>query len=408
MYYLNRRAKRIITFHNVLPDDIINSVPRIGCMESVSEFKKKIQEISNVFCFSTDLNDPKTVTVTFDDGMINQREVAGKILQECGIPAIMFVAGDVIGVAADDALVTDKILLWNRFASDDAVKEVFGVSPSRDELWVKYVQPAYREDWRSRGRGFLTRLEAVYPISEIVKSLPHEWVRLRLCGVTGAQIEELSQMGWKIGWHTKSHFPLGMLDSAAKRDELSSPAEYRSVVLSYPYGDIGAIGDESIRIAEELGYPCAVSNDPDFSSHRGKFFLMRMALPSNKYELHFVLSGLKYFIKHRKLLPKVGVCQGEDTGNGASGKVLDFQADPRSQQAQKHSERRGRDEPDRQKMPPPCRAQMWHRRRAKSWQSSALQIQTKNVIITDNKHESLIGAGQHHGGSVACWMAGCD
>ena len=208
MYYLNRRAKRIITFHNVLPDDIINSVPRIGCMESVSEFKKKIQEISNVFCFSTDLNDPKTVTVTFDDGMINQCEVAGKILHERGIPAIMFVAGDVIDVAADDTLVTDKILLWNRLAPDDAVRNVFNVLPSREELWVKYVQPAYRQDWRNRGREFLARLEAAYPISEIVKVLPPEWVRLRLCGVTGTQIEELRQRGWKIGWHTKSHFPL--------------------------------------------------------------------------------------------------------------------------------------------------------------------------------------------------------
>ena len=58
------------------------------------------------------------------------------------------------------------------------------------------------------------------------------------------------------------------------------------------------------EIAEEYGYPCALSNDPDYSPYRGRYFRLRMALPENKYELHMVLSGLKYFIKYRKLLPK--------------------------------------------------------------------------------------------------------
>ena len=305
MYRLNRRAKRIITFHNVLPDALIDGVPLVGCMNSSSEFEKTVDEVSRRFGFSTDLTDSHTVTLTFDDGLLNQYETAGEILRRRGIPAIVFVAGDVIDAEPLGTLVTDKILLWNQFAPDEAVKSVFGVVPSRNELWVKYVQPAYREDWRHRGRDFLEKLETAYPIVDIVRSLPPEWVRLRLSGVKREQLVELRKRGWKVGWHTKSHFPLGCMDNDAKRDELSSPEEFRDVVLSYPYGDIGAIGVESLEMAKELGYPCAVSNDPDWSPHRGRFFLQRMALSSNKYELHFVLSGLKYFIKHRKLLPRV-------------------------------------------------------------------------------------------------------
>jgi len=304
MYQLNRHSKRIITFHNVLPDEVAKGVPCIGCMESVSEFTRKIDEISKRFSFSTDLQDVKSATITFDDGMVNQYEVAGEILRRKNIPAILFVAGDVIDAMSDETLITDKILLWNGLAPDDAIKKVFGVVPSREELWVKYVQPEYRLDWQERGRKFLARLEEACPMSEIIKDLPPEWVRLRMGGVTKEQLDDLRQRGWKVGWHTKSHYPLGMLDSAARRDELSSPDEYRLVVLSYPYGDIGAIGEESLRLAEELGYPCAVSNDPDLSPHRGRFFLQRLALSSNKYELHFVLSGLKYFIKYGKLFPK--------------------------------------------------------------------------------------------------------
>ena len=310
LYRLNRKAKRIITFHNVLPDNLVSQVHPIGCMESASEFEVKLAEIGRRFSFSTDICDPSSVTVTFDDGLLNQYEVAGAILHRRNIPAILFVTGDVIGVNPASTLTIDKIILWNELAPDEAVEKVFGKVLPRDELWMKCTQPAYRSDWRNRGRTCLERLETAYPITEILKRLPHEWSRLRLSGVSEVQLHDLQQRGWKIGWHTKSHFPLGMLDREGKLDELSSPMEYRSVVLSYPYGDIGAIGEESLSIAKELGYPCAVSNDPDMSWHRGRFFIMRMALPSNKYELHFVLSGLKYFIKYRKLLPTIEVGQG--------------------------------------------------------------------------------------------------
>lgn len=307
MYWLNKRAKRIITFHNVLPDSLMRGLPNVGCMTTLGGFERVVDEIGKRFGFSVDLDDPKTVTLTFDDGLVNQCEIAGESLLRHGIPAIMFVAGDVIDATPADTLVTDKILLWNQFAPDDAVKAVFGVVVPRNELWVKFVQPAYRKDWQNRGRHFLSTLEQYCSVDSLLKSLPAEWVRLRLSGVSKKQLETLRQRGWKIGWHTKSHYPLGMLDHAARHDELSSPEEYRSVVLSYPYGDIGAIGEETLKLAQELGYPCAVSNDPDYSPFRGRFFLMRMPLPANRYELHFVLSGLKYFLKHRKLLPTIPV-----------------------------------------------------------------------------------------------------
>lgn len=302
-YWLNRRAKRIITFHNVMPDEL-QSIASIGVSESVTDFSAKLNEMAKHFSFSADLSDEKTVTITFDDGTINEYEVAGEILRERNIPAVLFVAGDIIDATPDKTLVTDKLLLWCNFAPDEMVEKVFGAKVARGVLWVKYVQPAYRRDWQNRGRNFLAELESVYSIKEIVKSLPHEWVRLRLSGVTQEQIETLRSRGWKIGWHTKSHYPLGMLDNDAKREELSSSPEYRSVVLSYPYGDIGSIGVESLKLVEKLGYPGAVSNDPNLSPYQGKFFAQRMALSADKYQLHLVLSGLKYFLKFRKLLPK--------------------------------------------------------------------------------------------------------
>lgn len=304
-YWLNRKAKRIITFHNVLPDEL-HSQGSIGVQESASEFREKVKVIASRFAISNDLNNPKSVTLTFDDGTLNEYEVAGEILREMNIPATLFVSGDIIDAEPENTLVTDKILVWCFFAPDEAVEKAFGVKVARDELWLKYVQPAYREDWRNRGRAFLSKLESVCPIGDLYSKLPREWVRLRMSGVTKENLKDLRKRGWDIGWHTWSHYPLGMLDSNAKRQELDSPKEYLDIVLSYPYGDIEAIGEESLKIAEDFGYPCAVSNDPYYSPHRGRFFLQRMAFwTTDKYEIHFELSGLKYFLQHRKLLPLI-------------------------------------------------------------------------------------------------------
>ena len=301
MYRLNRRAKRIITFHNVLPDDIYDSARPIGCMIKESDFKRQIAEISRWFRFSTDIFDASTATITFDDGLLSQYEIAARDME---FPGIVFVTGNAIDTSPDEALITDKILIWNEYAPDDAVQKVFGVTMPRNELWAKFVQPAYREDWRSRGREFLTRLDRAYPVSKLIASLPEEWVRLRLSGCTREHLADLKKRGWKIGWHTQSHFALAFLDAESKKEELAGPSEYRDVVASYPYGRMEEIGVDSLRIVKELGYPAAVSNDPDMSKFTGRYFLPRYPLHSNKYELHFVLSGLKYFLKYGKLLQK--------------------------------------------------------------------------------------------------------
>lgn len=305
MYWLNRHSKRIITFHNVLPNDL-QSVGAIGVSESIDEFARKIDEVSKRFGFSTDLNDPKTATLTFDDGTLNEYEVAGEYLRKRGIPAILFVAGDIVGADSEHSLVIDRILVWNQFAPDDAVKKVFGLVCPRDELWVKYVQPAYRKDALNRGHQFLARLEDACPVSALLEQLPPEYARLRLAGVTRNQLDDLRARGWKIGWHTWSHYPLGVLDEEDRRKELGAPDEYQSTVLGYPYGDIGSIGEGSLSLAEDLGYPCAVSNDAGYSPFRGRYFMRRTAfLTANKYEIHLELSGLKYFLQHRRLLPRM-------------------------------------------------------------------------------------------------------
>lgn len=95
-YFLNRHRKRIITFHNVLTDDIFEANVANGVSCSLSQFKTIIDEIAKHFPFSLDLGDARTATITFDDGYRNQADVAYPYLLSKRIPAYLFVSGDLL------------------------------------------------------------------------------------------------------------------------------------------------------------------------------------------------------------------------------------------------------------------------------------------------------------------------
>lgn len=256
-YWLNRRAKRTLTFHNVLPDDMMGvNGASVGITISLSDFKKIIGWIGERFLFSVDVDDPKTATVTFDDGYKNEYVIAGKWLMEQGIPAILFVSGQVINAAPEKCLAVDMA----------------GLERSDVKL----------------------------------ADLPKEVRTLRYAGVTDDDIQNMRAHGWRIGWHTYSHRTLLPMSIEEQRQELTAPKEFLNEPMSYPFGMWDAVGKETLKVAEEIGYPCAFSNDDYYTpALRGNFYRIRFSPHCDKYDVHFLLSGLKYFLQSFRLLPRV-------------------------------------------------------------------------------------------------------
>lgn len=281
-YWFNRKAKRIITFHNVLPDFMfVDDLPN-GVSNSVSSFRSIIEEVGKQYDFSVDFFDARTCTITFDDGYLNQYEVAGNILKEKGIPAVLFVSGDLID--SNEPLQVDQLLHWTQ-----------GHYGSRAlSQWVNVIWPR-----------FLAREQIDFDFQEVAKNLPQEYFRLRLSGVSSSQLADLRARGWIVGWHTKSHLPLATLGIDALKEELEAPAEFRDSCFSYPYGSLTEVGRTAIEMIRKIGYPCAVSNTKESEENGNRFFMPRMFLSSDKYLLHFELSGCKHFLKFRRLLPLV-------------------------------------------------------------------------------------------------------
>lgn len=312
--FLNRKAKRIITFHNVMPERLLPQGKRIGLTDTEESFTMKIHEIGKHFQFTTDISDNKGATITFDDGYRNQYEVAAPLMENA-MGGIIFACGKLYDNASpSDALVVDLLMHWTwlvpngEYAIDyhtAVVRNILVDNTNRDMVWQKAIWPSFVKDNKTKGYGLLNALNSIVTISSLLDKCDKEYLRLRLTGFSSSDMEAIRKAGWLVGWHTYEHFPLSALDKEEKLKEIDTlaPTGTKAVPLSYPYGEIQSVDNGCQEIAKRAGYQCAVSNLPDANAMTSIFFLPRITLSDNKYLLHFELSGTKYFMKNRSLMP---------------------------------------------------------------------------------------------------------
>ena len=215
-----------------------------------------------------------------------------------------------------DAPAVDLLTLWlahvpQKILTDFASSRSHGNGASGDShlsrirFWIDVLRPLYVGDSHARGRSVVAKCDQSYPFSALLASLPGEYVRLRLGGVSSAQLDDLRKKGWIVGWHSKSHYPLSAVSPSEKVVEFAAPDELKAVPMSYPYGELQSVNEEDIRFCKDAGFPAAYSNLPEENCQLGQFFRMRFSVPSNKIMLHFHLSGFRHFLKHRRLLPTI-------------------------------------------------------------------------------------------------------
>lgn len=295
-YWLNRKAKRTLVFHNVLPDSMSGSILTNGCTMCLSDFKFVVRELGRHFGFSTDVFDPKTITLTFDDGYHNQYSVAYLFLRGEGIPACLFVSGDAI---SGKVLAIDKISLWFAVAPKEVIP-----GGDRQRFWNEVLWPRYCQDGANRGGNVVKYLDELYPFDQLWRLLPAEFLKERIGGISKVELDEMRSHGWIVGWHTQTHSPLSTLSEAESRMELSPPEEMKGLPMSYPYGSEDLVGDRECDCAAGLGYPCAFANTHESMRNVSPYFMPRMHIWNfEKYDIHYEMSGLRFFVKHHRLLP---------------------------------------------------------------------------------------------------------
>lgn len=323
-YFLNSKRKRIVTFHHVIPDNLYFSgvVNGVSCRES--DFKRILEQLGRRYRFSLDLMDTDSVTLTFDDGYRSQYEIVARCLMESGnIPAYLFVSGALVPVSEmrQGPLVIDLLTLWISCVPEGVYNFEFNgkryrmdiVAESRLRIWCDVLWPLYCADATRRGATLLEALAGqCYEIRKIVGRLPEAYYALRFTGMTAEELHLLKSRGWAIGCHGYHHFPMGSLSEKEVRaevaDGMTALRDWRTTtVYSYPYGGMDTIGNDAPAVVRAFGAECAMSNILNPGLSGDPYRMPRMALSADRYVFHFELSGLKYFLKHRRLLPRVAV-----------------------------------------------------------------------------------------------------
>jgi peptidoglycan/xylan/chitin deacetylase (PgdA/CDA1 family) len=288
----------ILGYHSILsqPEEHANVIG-LGIIHSAWAFEKQMEMVARNFK-PVSLSEivlflrgerplpPRAIAVTFDDGYLDNFEVAEPILRRYGIPAAFYLTVNLIG--------TRGVPWFNR------IRHAFATSAKRE--------------WRNRGRswslsGPQERNAALQAGFELCSPMPEEvreeairnverdldvegYVSERPLMMNWDHARSLQKAGHIIGSHTLSHPNLAyvreqelvnreLADSKrAIERELASPVEH----FSYPHPALNPQWtDTTVAATREAGYITAVTTDPGpVLLGSSALSLRRMIVPRNE------------------------------------------------------------------------------------------------------------------------------
>lgn len=315
-YFLNRNRKRTIAYHNVIPDKYWDNSVHLTHSMKESSFRKQIEVIKNRFNVDLDIDNPKTVTLTFDDGYLNQYTIASAILDESNLKAYFFCVADLIN--KQNPLDMDMLQYWISYVpygkyNIEEVKLELNITDeeSRKREWQKISD---KLDEGIKLSDMKSILDRAYKFDELKKLNNNEMYQIRFSAIDTENIKKMKKEGHKIGAHTTKHLRLSTLNNYELIQDIrickyNLDKLYNTKVFCYPYGSENDIPQSIIEILKQNSFTkaFAYSNGPLKNINYNDYFMPRIVIPDSDDEdlINFVLSGAKYFVTFRRLLPKL-------------------------------------------------------------------------------------------------------
>lgn len=278
--YLGRKLKGravALTYHRVLPEqELARSFSTDAIVVTPETFRRHMQTLRRSFNpltaeqFSAALASgqwpERACIVTFDDGWLDNLEHALPILQECNVPAVLFIATDYVGT--ERCFWQETLARYLAAAATVPDRSM----PLFTELGIPHVLKLPAAEARAATRAMIDSLKS-QPQAQLdgllarVHSLLQQWqVALPQNHpdrfLSWAQVKQLSESGVvTIASHCCSHTPLTKLEADAVREELQRS---RRIIqervgvdtrdLAYPNGDhdpniAAAVRDSGYRTA---------------------------------------------------------------------------------------------------------------------------------------------------------------
>lgn len=286
----------ILLYHRVLPD--IRRDP-LGITVSEASFKKQIEVLAEKYpiislqeaisqCKNGKTNVKMRVVLTFDDGYIDNYEIAYPYLKKLGIPASFFIATDCVG---------QKGVVWynNFFNILDSNKDIKKLILGTTNITRNVCLPR-----------FLFIREAVKIIKTFNKA-EREKLILSLKNnralrnvpysdndrfMSWDNLIEMSNHGMEIGSHGISHSSLACIEKKEALNEIKLSREIISTKLSkpclyfsFPFGGKNDYNAGLIQYCKQVGYEACLLNVQGCNYSQENIFSYKRIIVNESFDI---------------------------------------------------------------------------------------------------------------------------
>jgi peptidoglycan/xylan/chitin deacetylase (PgdA/CDA1 family) len=311
-YWLGRNRQVVVTYHNVLPDRLVDDSLHGREAHAASVFSRQLAVIRRRFPVTTELGRPGSCVIAFDDGYSNNARIAGPLLAESGALAYFFVPLETARDGQPNWV--DKLRLWIG-AAPSGTYSICGTEITLDDIASRHraadaLWQIIEQDYAKRD-ALLADMHRAVPFEAL--PIDPELRALRYDTMTIPELGQLAAAGHKIGCHSRSHDILSRLsehdlaadfrDCAAYRGSL-----YNTGVYAYPFGGVAHVNEWVIAACRRAGFSAALIYLPSLDGtalEPGPFTIPRQTLPNtaSRFVIEAKLSGVDVVI--RRLVRRV-------------------------------------------------------------------------------------------------------
>lgn len=285
----------VVMYHRVIADPALDPFGLGMCVrqEHFDEQIDYLQSRFNVLPLSEAVRrsqagetlPPASAAITFDDGYLDNVEVAAPMLLQRGLPATFFVATG--GLHEGHAFWWDRAIAALADTTADEVNlPMLGSQaplPLQAGHRLKTVETVLNALWAVPPEQLEATLDAV--VEALTPGRSYRCASAaRAPRMTARQVARLRQMGFEIGAHTEHHVDMRHLDRNDRQPELILPREQLEAIINVPvtgFAYPSGFHDESLQsLVEQNGFEYAVSTDRGINHGAARrFALYRVGMP---------------------------------------------------------------------------------------------------------------------------------
>jgi len=306
-YFTNRHKRRVLTYHNIIPDELLDDSLHLRTSHSSSAFDAQLEIISKRWPDSERQLDPdgSGCLITFDDGYCNQARIAAPILEKWNRYAIFFLTTDLI--ANGNLLWPDRLLFWVSYVPFGRYR----LAKMEFDLTADEQRPTF---WSQIWRQIIQNQNSIKPIADAMEiSYPFEALQidpklheLRFFPLSATELSNLQDAGHLLGGHSYGHGILARLDDQTVKEDFTrclqlSEDMFNCSYYSYPFGGSDEVSRREQNLCRMSGFTRSFLNVDQVPSklQADHYGIPRTTLSNttNRFILEAELSGFKELLK---------------------------------------------------------------------------------------------------------------